>query len=221
MGLLVLVIIVLGLTSYFVTADFAVVSLPNAVSQWTSNLVRLSSSAVPGVVGFGYLYSKVKARYVLIALIVYIVLGAVLVPRVAIVLQTSQNQAGVTVDRLSFDYRAPYYRMYQIAGNSGRNLIIGGAGEVQMAVFASMLPNVIVSSIPSSQQEFDLLVSKNWSAIYLYDNFVTILSPSLVSGCQCYPIYYQHIVLSHSYDGYSITPIWVDGESYALRLVKA
>jgi len=170
------------------------------------------------LIGFGYFYSVVKTKYLLIVLLLYIVIGSALLPQLGTVLQSSQNSTGQPIDRLSFDYRAPYYRLYQIVENiPGRTLVIGGVEMRGIRVFMSMQPNVVLAGIPTTQQQLDSLLNQNWSAIYLYDDYITILSPSLISA---YPTYYQHIILSNSYDGFAVKPLWVDGESYALKLVR-
>jgi len=218
LAVFVLLTMLLALTTFLISSDLTATGLYSGLGKWGSDVVRLTSTAVPVLVGFGYFYSKVKTRYLLVLLLLYIVLGSALLPQLGTVLQSSQNTTGQPIDRLSFDYRAPYYRMYLIAGNnSGRTLVIGGVEMRGIRVFMSMLPNVILTGIPQTQKQLNSLLNQSWSAVYLYDDYITIFSPQLVSG---YPAYYQHVVLSHSYDGFAIQPLWVDGESYALKLVR-
>ena len=217
LSIAILLIMLLALGTFLIASDSEISLLPSGIGPWLSDIVRLADSAVLVLVGFGYFYAKFKPKYLLALLLVYLVIGLALVPQLGGVLQASQNPSGQAVNRLSLDYRAPYFRMYQIASTSGNVLIIGGLSLRGIRVYASMLPNVNLTAIPPTQQDFNSLLNHNWSAIFLYDDYYTIASPNLISA---YPAYYQQVVLSHSYGNYVIKQLWVDGESYALQLVK-
>jgi hypothetical protein len=216
-----LALIWFSFVAYYMTSSFAIDALPNAVTLWTSNFIRLSSGALPAIVGIGFLYSKVKARYVLAGFAVFMVLAAFMLPTFANAIQTSQDLSGIPVGRLSFGYRAPYYRMYGLLQNqSGSLVVVGSPGMDQLITYTSMLDNITVRGFPSNQSAFDKLTSRNWKSIYLYDSWVTILDPSFLTACECYASYYQSIVLSHSYGNWTIQRLWADGESFALQMVK-
>jgi len=79
-----------------------------------------------------------------------------------------------------------------------------------------MLPNATAAYVPPTEEEFRNLLSKGWDTIFLYDDYFTIKIPELA---EAYPPYYREILLSRSYQGYEIETLWVDGESYALKMI--
>jgi hypothetical protein len=118
------------------------------------------------------------------------------------------------VDRLSLDYRAPYYRLYQLAKDSGRTIVFA-LNPRGARTYLSMLPKVHVASVPTNETAFNMLLAQGWDTIYLYDSYYTVIDPS---SLQLYPEYYREILISHSYPGYTIETLWVDGESYAFKM---
>jgi len=142
-------------------------------------------------------------------------LASTQVPQFSYTLQRSLSAE--PVNRLSFDYRAPYFRLYQLAGESGRTLVLG-LHLRGIRVYMSMLPNVIVLPVPSTEADFQKLIGKGWDTIFLYDDWLTIKVPAMLNA---YPPYYRQILVSRSYSGYVVETLWVDGESYAIRMVKS
>ena len=212
----------LAIVGYFVTASFAVEFLPNAVSSWASNLIRLSSAALPAAICLGYLYKRLGTGASLAMFVGTLVFGLLLLSSFTSAIQSSQNIQGGTVDRLSFGYRAPYLRMAQLA--TPGSLVVVGPGQPQLETMLSLsdgAKTVVIQPIPASAADLArLLASRQWSHVYFYDDWVSIQNPAFIAQCQCYPTYYADIVLSHSNSTYSVTPVWVDGESYALELVN-
>jgi len=204
----------LSLASFAIASDISAVEISGV--SFLSDLIRLTSTALPLVVGLGYLYSRLKPKYVFVALLVYLAIGAAFIPTLSNALQSSQNVTGAPVDRLSLNYRAPYYRMYQIASTSGRTLIVIPGGERGVYVYASMLPKVTLALIPPNQGNFSQLLGQGWNSIFLYSEG----GPLTMSSVATYPSYYQSITFSHSYGGYVVKQLWNDSESYALQLVK-
>jgi hypothetical protein len=125
------------------------------------------------------------------------------------------------VDRLSFDYRAPYYRLYLLAKGSGKTLVFGGIEMRGVRAYMAMLPNVVLVGAGGdwglTEIAFQALLKQGWDSIYLYDDWVTIKIPSMIG---MYPSFYAEILTTRQYRGYIIETLWVDGESYALRMVK-
>lgn len=201
---------VLSFLAYLVVVDFSVIFFPDATTSWVSNIFRLSSAALPSALCLGWLFShkvplKVYGSMFCLGLIVLVPLPSVL--------QSSQNLAAGGVDRLSLDYRAPYYRMEQIAPPG--SLIITNVGLPQMMTFASFDRNITVVGLPANLTEFDRLVQQGWTRVYLYDEWVSLLNPSFFTTCQCYPAYYVGLLY-----GGDFTTLWSDGESYALEVVR-
>jgi hypothetical protein len=96
------------------------------------------------------------------------------------------------------------------------SLIIAGVGEPQMAVFASFARNVTVAGIPANMSGFERLAARGWTRVYLYDSWVSLQDPAFFARCQCYPPYYQALVLNRSLTA----PLWVGPEGYALVLAQ-
>ena len=84
-------------------------------------------------------------------------------------------------------------------------------------MYMAMLPNVVLVPVAANETEFQILLGQDWDAIFLYDDWVTIKVPSMVD---VYPPYYAEILRSKQYAGYNIEPLWIDGESYALRMTN-
>lgn len=219
LGFLILTVSGLGMASFFVTANFAVEYLPDALSLWLSNIIRLSSAALPAAIGLGYLYSRLEDRTILTAIGITLLLGLILLPNFANAIQSSQNIQGGNIDRLNLNYRAPYLKMAEIAVPNSL-IITGSSGYGQMTTFASMLSNVTVLGFPANQSGFDSLISRNYSTIYLYDSWVSLQNPDFFKQCECYPQWYVNIVLSHSYRNNSIVILWSNGESYGEELLR-
>jgi hypothetical protein len=208
---LVLLFSLLSIVSYLVTADLAVAFQSDAATVWTSDLIRLSSSALPAAIGLGYLYSKVDFRIVRTAFLVTIAFGVLAAGAFSSALQSTQDIQGSTVDRLSLSYRAPYLTMYQTA-QPGSLILSGGSGIGTMTVFASFLDNVTVKPIPPNGTAFGSLLAEGWSHVYLYDDWVT-LNASFIARCDCYPTYYASLILYGNW-----TLLWSNSESYALEM---
>ncbi len=132
-------------------------------------------------------------------------------------MERSLQRVGEPINRLSLDYRAPYYRLYLIAKASGKTLVVGGIELRGIVAYMSMLPNVVLAGVPSSEGEFMRLINQTWDAIYLYDDWFTIQDPSIATA---YPAYYWAILHSTSYHNFDIQTLWVDSESYAFQLIR-
>jgi len=187
-----------------------------ALTIWTSTMVRMTHTSLPAVAGFSSLYEKVKPKRMAAILLVFLALASTQIPLLTDTLQRALSRE--PVNRLSFEYRAPYYRLYLLAKDSGRILVIGGLHMRGIRVYLSMLPNVFLAGVPPSEDAFRSLVDKGWDSIFLYDDYFTIKVPAMLSA---YPAYYQQILVSRSYPGYSVEAIWIDSESYAIRMTKS
>jgi hypothetical protein len=172
---------------------------------------------LPAFLGLGYLYKRFKARHLLAVLLVFLVLASTQIPRFDYAIQRSLTRTGEAIDRLSFEYRAPYFRLYLIAKDSGKTLVVGGLEMRGIQTYMSMLPNVVLIRVPRTENDFEARLKLGWDFIFLYDDWYTMKDPSIVDS---YPGYYRGILLSRSYPGYVVTTLWVDGESYALEMVK-
>jgi hypothetical protein len=209
----VLLSMILSLGTFAVSVMFTIVANPSAVTAWTSTLVRAAHTSLPSFVGFGGLYQRLKPKRVAVLIIVTMLLLSTQVPSFAATFQKSLSRE--PVDRLSLDYRAPYYRLYLLAKDSGKTLVIGGIHFRGIRMYMSMLPNVALSTVPGSEDGFKGLLAQQWDAIFLYDDWVTIAVPEMIGA---YPSYYGEILKSGEYPGYVIETLWVDGESYAMRM---
>lgn len=186
-----------------------------AISGWTSAIIRLTHPSLPCIVGFPSLYHLVKPRRIAALTLILLVLGSTQTGALAMAFQRSLSVE--PMNRLSLDYRAPYYRMYLLAKESGKALVFGGIHMRGIRMYMAMLPNVVLVPVAANQTEFQTLLGQGWDAIFLYDDWVTIKIPSMIDA---YPPYYAEILRSKQYAGYSVEPLWVDGESYALRMTK-
>jgi hypothetical protein len=185
------------------------------VISWLSTIIRMSHSSVPSLFGFRYLYEKVNPRFVAAALIIFLVLASSQFPQFVSAMQP-QTITGQPMNRLSFEYRAPYYRLYQLAEHSGKTLVVGGLEMRGIRLYMSMLPNVLLVPAPKNESGFNSLLNQSWDTIFLYDDWYTIKDPSALF----YPTYYRNMVLTGSYPGYALTLLWADQESYAFTMTK-
>jgi len=205
----------LAFLSFAISLEMVVGTLPGALTTWTSTMVRMTHTSLPVIAGFFSLYEKVKTKHMAAILLVFLVLASTQVPLLTDTLQRGLSRE--PVDRLSFDYRAPYYRLYLLAKDSGRTLVLGLHMRA-IRVYMSMLPNATAAYVPSTEEGFRNLLSKGWDTIFLYDDWLTIKVPEMVNA---YPPYYREILLSRTYQGYKIETLWIDGESYALKMVAS
>jgi len=206
----------LAFLSFAISLNIVVGTTPSALTAWTSAMVRTTHTSLPAIAGFSRLYEKVKTKHMAAILLVFLALASTQIPQLTDTLQRSLSRE--PVDRLSFDYRAPYYRLYLLAKDSGRTLVIGGLHMRAIRVYMSMLPNVVVLPVPGTEEGFKDYLSRGWDTIFLYDDYFTIKIPWMA---EAYPPYYREILLSRTYQGYQIEMLWVDGESYAVRMTKS
>jgi hypothetical protein len=183
---------------------------------WTSTAIRTSHVSLPTILSFRTLYRRVKPKKLVAIILLFLVVASTQIPLLATALQTNLARGTETINRISFDYRAPYFRLYQIAEHSGKTLVVIGSNLRGALMYLSLLPNVTLSGIPGDESGFKSLVEGHWDTIILYDSFSTIQNPASVSF---YPDYYKQVLFGTSYDGFRVVPIWIDGESYALRMV--
>jgi len=204
-----------ALVGFVVPIIIIVGTLPGALTVWTSTIIRASHTAFPMLVSFKDLYSKRKVKRIAPILVMLMVIFSLAqLTQYSIALQTSLSPE--PVNRLSLDYKAPYYRLYLLAQNSRHTLVLGLHLRA-IRVYMSMLPNVVVLSVPSTEEGFKDYLSRGWDKIFLYDDFFTINSPSMLN---VYPEYYRQILTSRNYPGYTVETLWVDGESYAIKMTK-
>jgi len=197
--------------------------MPGALSGWTSAIIRATHPSLPSIIGFPSLYGRLRVNRVAALMVILLILGSTQVSSFAGAFQRSLSRE--PVDRLSLDYKAPYYRMYLLAGDSGKTLVFGGLHMRGIRMYMAMLPNAVL--VPVGEREtlwalseagFRAWLEKDWDSIYLYDDWVTIQVPSMIDA---YPPFYSEILRSRQYPGYSVEMLWIDGESYALKMTRA
>jgi hypothetical protein len=201
---------------------FFLESIAGALSGWTSSIIRTAHASLPLIVCFPRLYSRLKVRRAAGLIIILLIVGSTQLGTLADAFQRSLSVE--PVDRLSLDYRAPYYRLYLLARGSGKTLVFGGIEMRGIMAYMAMLPNVVLVPVWARGQrgalnetEFQALLEQRWDSIYLYDDWVTIKIPSWIDA---YPEFYAQILRSRQYPGYTVQTLWIDGESYALKMVK-
>lgn len=204
-----------ALGSFTASVMFTIAAIPGALTGWTSSIIRASHTSLPAWVGLGPVYTRIGPKRVAALMLIVLVIGSTQVTNVADAFQTSLSR--LPVNRLTLDYRAPAYRLYLLAKGSGKTLVVGGLEYRTIRMFMAMLPNVQLVPVPSSEPAFKAMLNQSWQAIYLYDDWVTVAVPEMIGA---YPAYYAQVLQSKSYMGYSIEKLWVDGESYALRLTR-
>ncbi len=214
--LLVFFNIFFGLGSFLASVMFTIAVQPGAITGWTSSIIRSAHTALPGYFGLGPVYTRVKPKRVAALMLIVLIIGSTQAVNVADAFQKSLSR--LPVDRLTLDYRAPAYRMYLIAKDSAKTLVIGGLHFRTIRMYMAMLPNVALTGVPPNEATFRALLNQTWDSIYLYDDWVTIAVPDMISA---YPAYYVQILQSKGYMGYSIDKLWVDGESYALKMIRS
>jgi hypothetical protein len=202
---------------------FFLESMAGALSGWTSSIIRTAHASLPLIISFPRLYSRLKVRRAAGLIIILLIVGSTQLGTFAAAFQRSLSRE--PVDRLSLDYRAPYYRLYLLAKASGKTLVFGGIEMRGIRAYMAMLPNVVLVGIGGRGQvgalnetEFQALLKQGWDSIYLYDDWFTLAIPSFANS---YPEFYTNILLSRQYPGYSVETLWVDGESYALKMTPA
>jgi len=161
-----------------------------------------------------------KIRRVAALIVIFVILLSTQVGAFATVFQRSLSVE--PVDRLSLDYRAPYYRLYLLTKDSGKTLVFGGIHMREVRMYMAMLPNVDLVRVgrhgdPRAMNEtkFKAWIQQGWDAIFLYDDWMTI--PRVLKA---YPEFYSEILRSREYPGYRVEEVWIDGESYTLKMVK-
>jgi hypothetical protein len=201
---------------------FFLESIVGALSGWTSSIIRTAHASLPLIVSFPRLYSRLKVRRAAGLIIILLILGSTQLGTLAAAFQRSLSLE--PVDRLSLDYRAPYYRLYLLAKDSGKTLVFGGIEMRGIRAYMAMLPNVVLVPVgvrghrgALNETTFQALLEQHWDSIYLYDDWVTIKIPSFIDW---YPEFYSQILRSRQYPGYTVETVWIDGESYALKMVK-
>jgi hypothetical protein len=214
---------VLSLGAFIGPMTFFLEALVGALSGWTSSIIRTAHASLPLIVAFPRLYSRLKVRRAAGLIIILLIVGSTQLGTFAAAFQRSLSRE--PVDRLSLDYRAPYYRLFLLAKGSGKTLVFGGAEMRGIRTYMAMLPNVVLVSVgvrgqrgALNETEFRALLEQRWDSIYLYDDWVTIKIPSWIDA---YPEFYSQILRSRQYPGYTVETLWIDGESYALAMVKS
>jgi len=195
-------------------------TIGGALSGWTSSIVRTTHASLPCIVGFPSLHRRLKIRRVAALIVIFVILLSTQVGAFATVFQRSLSVE--PVDRLSLDYRAPYYRLYLLTKDSGKTLVFGGIHMREVRMYMAMLPNVDLVRVgrhgdPRAMNEtkFKAWIQQGWDAIFLYDDWMTI--PRVLKA---YPEFYSEILRSREYPGYRVEEVWIDGESYTLKMVK-
>jgi len=208
-----------SLGAFAVSAAASVLTLYGALTEWTSVIIRASHVSLPGIVGFSSIYRRLGVRTVAVLMLALVVGGSTQIGVFANAFQRSLSRE--PVDRLSLDYRAPYYRLYLLAKDSGKTLVFGGAHMRGIRMYMTMLANVTLVSVgvvgqpyALNETEFEGWLEQEWDAIFLYDDWVTI------DRVDVYPQFYSEILQSRRYSGYFAETVWVDNESYALKMVK-
>jgi hypothetical protein len=219
-----------SLGAFALTTGFLLASIVGALSGWTSSIIRASHISLTAIIGFPSLYGRLKTKVVAAFMMIVLVLGAIMAGSFVGAYQRSLSV--VPVNRLSLDYRAPYYRMYLLAKDSGRTLVFGGLELRGIRMYMAMLPNVALVPVGARSQKyistykkivytlnetyFRELLNQTWDSIFLYDDWATIAIPSFIDA---YPQFYADLLRSRHYPGYAIETIWIDGESYALKMI--
>jgi len=107
-------------------------------------------------------------------------------------------------------YREVFFLVYK--------LFFLGSGNMQSFLIRGTLYAVVLVGVPRNETEFRNLINQTkWDSIYLYDDWFTILDPSIQSS---YPAYYWAILHSHDYSDFTVHILWADPESYAISLVR-
>jgi len=203
-----------GLSAYAAALFFLIYPAGGLIPVWTSTAMRASHASLPVAFTFSHSYRKIGARNVVVMLLVLLAVGSTQLYVIAQAVQSNLTPTGAPVDRLSLDYRAPYYRLYELAKDSGRTLVLA-PNPRGARTYLSMLPNAQVMPIPGDQSQFNTVLAEGWDMIYLYDYYYTG-GPTLADPR--YPQYYREILISSSYPGYVIERLWSDAESYAFMM---
>lgn len=205
----------LALSTFVISTTYIAASFPGAASFFFSGVIRATHTSLPSFIGFGGIYRRLRPKRVVGLMLVLIIAGSTQIPTLTAAFQKSLSVE--PVDRVSLSYRAPYYRLYLLAKDAGKTLVIGGMHMRGIRMYMAMLPNVVLIGPPKDNATLQALLDQGWDAVFLYDDWITIKVPSMIHG---YPQFYQNILTTGHYPGYTIETIWIDGESYALKMVK-
>jgi hypothetical protein len=208
--------------AFIATTGIVLTLLPGALVAWTSAIIRTTHPSLPCLAGFPTLYRRLKIKRVAALVVVLLILGST---QADLVVKAFQRGLSIEpVDRLSLDYRAPYYRMYLLARDSGKTLVFGGIEMRAIRMYMKMLPSVVLVRVglrwegdALNETQFQAWLKEGWDTILLYDDWFTIKVPSMIDD---YPEFYSQILRSRQYPSYLVETLWIDGESYALRMVK-
>jgi hypothetical protein len=223
-GLLLLALnTVWSLGAFIGPAAFFLEAMTGALSGWTSSIIRTAHASLPLIVAFPRFYSRLRVKRAVGLILILMIVGSTQLGTLAEAFQRSLSRE--PVDRLTLDYRAPYYRLYLLAKGSGKTLVFGGIEMRGVKAYMAMLPNVVLIPVGGrgsrralNETLFQALLEEHWDSIYLYDDWVTIQIPSWINA---YPEFYSQILRSRQYPGYTVETVWIDGESYALAMIKS
>jgi hypothetical protein len=212
-----------SLGAFVAPTEFLLESIGGALSGWTSSIIRTTHASLPLIIAFPRFYERLKVKRAGGLMLILLIVGSTQLGTFAAAFQRSLSRE--PVDRLSLDYRAPYYRLYLLAKSSGKTIVFGGIEMRGIRAYMAMLPNVTLVGVWArgepwalNETEFKALLEQHWDSIYLYDDWVTIKIPSWIDA---YPEFYSQILRSKQYPGYTVQTLWIDGESYALAMVKS
>lgn len=206
----------MAIVGFAVSLFFVVYPAPGLIPIWTSSAIRFSHTSLPAFLAFRDVFHKIGPRRLATVVLIFLVVSSSQVQILTTALQSNLVRTEGNTNRLSFDYKAPYFRLFQVAEDSGKTLVIAW-NHRGLRTFLSMLPNVTETGIPRRESDFAELISRDWDTILLYDNIITINNPDTLG---IYPEYYRRIVLSTNYGGFRIERLWVDSESYGLMLIR-
>jgi hypothetical protein len=209
---------ILSIAGFAVALFVLIYPAAGLIPYWASTAIRASHTSLPAFLSFRNLYGRISPKRLTTIILLAVILSSTQIPILLTAVQSNLTRTNDTIDRINLNYRAPYFRLYQIAEHSRRTLVIVGGDSRGASMYLSWLPNVVSSGIPADESGFKSLVSGNWDTIILYDSYYTIRNPAMIA--LVYPQYYQFIVLGTHYESFLVEPIWIDGESYALKLVQ-
>jgi len=167
-----------------------------------SSMVRLSHTTLPSVLSLKTVYRKVNPRK---AIAVTLILDMLCFPVLAYVVQS--NLSVNYINRIDWNYKAPWLRLSQLVKNSC-DVLIFAEPLIRAKIFTES-ENVLVLLPLNNETEFYEMINQGWDKIYFYGEIHTLHFNAL--KCNCF--YYYEIVTKRQ----NVTVIWDDAESYLLE----
>jgi len=186
------------------------VSQVQAGANALGSCIRNSHTSLPSIISIRECISKIKVKYLYAILFCIVIAGGASIRYAFTMFQQGWSQQ--YVERLTLDYKAPHYRLYEYVETTGKTLVFGGHNLVLPSLYLRLRPNVKLLP-PLSESEFRKVISEKWDNILIFGVRHYPMRPALELH---FPWFLSLI------DGkteFKLEVIWEDGESFLYRVL--